>query len=71
MADNSQLEILLSSDDNMSPSNEIQQECRHSLIQIPAKIRRKLCLIAIYNILFGILISGLAVELMIDERIIM
>ncbi len=63
MADNSQSTTLLSFDHNMSPSNIIQHEW------ISEKITKKLYIMAIFNILVGIVIIGLDIGLMVNEDI--
>ncbi len=72
MVNNSESTILIvSSDDNIHRSSKIQEKWKNPLTPISGNIRGKLCFIAIYNVLFSILMMGLGTTLLIDEGIIM
>jgi hypothetical protein len=64
MADNLESTALVSSVSNMNTSNMIQQEWYHSLTMISKKLTRKLCGIAIFNILVGTISIGLEIGLL-------
>jgi hypothetical protein len=65
MTDNSQSMILVSSS-NTDPSNMIQQKSKYLLTTISQKLTRKLFVIAIFNILIGIVSIVIDVRLMYD-----
>lgn len=69
MADNPESTILVSSLSNMNPSNMIQREWNHVLTMISRKVTKKLCGIAIFNILVGTVSIGSDIGLLVNNEI--
>jgi hypothetical protein len=69
MADNLESTILVSSLSNMNPSNMIQREWNHSLTMISRKVTKKLCGIAIFDILLGMVSIGLDIGILLNNEI--